>query len=543
VGQSHGAKDLDWEPADLVHGRVDRRGIVTSFISNRDLLAGQIKMPSTKIDGPAHGGFNAHEVFPGSRTNTVLPGRRKHDHVHTVVWLSFATGGRRVAAFEIPVNLPDHDVAGLGARGTTVHVQQKDIVTLRTTDLPHIPEEGMLVAGLEIGSNRWQLWGSYNLVEHKEGGFLSRTYQRARHGAGRLARLGQGAVIRIKGEDDAGIQVSVTFRRMTTGRVGGDTYQIQSASIHVPETGGQTNSRAGGPSPFLRAENIGPYGSNETGETTYPSFDDISPPPPPPYDDDDGMGVLDVPGDVLTGAAKATRDTLEGAADVLTGMESRIATPVMLTRTDPENRVHVAALINAVTARQGELKQLFQDVELTADPTEVKQLQTQLTEVARLRSVLENHLATLAAEASGEKELENISSSVHAAISQSHALVEATFGDKMKRGYKTWQLKRWAKTADQERLKAALLEAIDNARSAQAGDKVGAQYIRRAHVFLETFTERFGYRKDPDIVKASVDIQALEDAEKQVKKGKHARKTQRAGVAKMEQEERLRTGQ
>ena len=33
-----GSKEQAWEPVDLVHGRVDQRGLIASFVSNRDLL-------------------------------------------------------------------------------------------------------------------------------------------------------------------------------------------------------------------------------------------------------------------------------------------------------------------------------------------------------------------------------------------------------------------------------------------------------------------------------------------------------------------------
>ena len=116
---------------------------------------------------------------------------------------------------------------------------------------------------------------------------------------------------------------------------------------------------------------------------------------------------------------EVTTDGLKGARDLLTGdlendqgrIESDIHTAITMAPTNAENPVHVAALINIVTARQAELKQNFQEEELTAHPDDVKRIQQELTEVSRLRSVLETHLNNLAAEASGEKELENISRS------------------------------------------------------------------------------------------------------------------------------------
>lgn len=457
------------------------------------------------------------------------------------MWLSIASGGTSVAKFLVPIHLPHHDVVGMGAQGTTVHVQQHDFTRIYSTNLPPIPERGTLVAGLQIGGRKWEIWGHYNLVEHKEGAFLARTYQRARHGAGRLARLGQGAVIRIKGQDEHGTQVAVTFRRMSTGREGGDIYQVQSMTIHVPQTGAQRSVERD----FLNAEDINPYGDVIDPNVALSPYggggddDDMAPPPPPPPDDDEpivpGMGIL-------TGAAKATRDALEGAADVLTGMESRIATPVTLTRTNPENRVHVAALINAVAAQQAELKELFQDMELTGDPVEVKQIQRELTEVARLRSVLETHLAILAAEAAGEKELENISSNVHAAISQSHSLIGISPGNRFSRWSETRRLRRRARTMSRDDATAAFLQAVADAEAAQANSQVGTQFIERANIYYERLLQVSGHGQ-ASVKDAAAKLQYLKATEHRRYKGKEQRKKQQRGKVDAEEEERLASGQ
>jgi len=184
----------------------------------------------------------------------------------------------------------------------------------------------------------------------------------------------------------------------------------------VPDTGGQSDPTR----PFLNAAEVGPYTSDSTGDTSYPEYDTATGGLKKVYD----VTVKPVY-DATTGALKqvveTTRDGLKGSLDLLTGLdaddmelnksriEAGIHTSVTIARTNPENRVHVAALINVVAAKQAELKETFQQEELIAAPSDVKRIQQELTEVARLRSVLESHMATLAAEASGEKELENIS--------------------------------------------------------------------------------------------------------------------------------------
>lgn len=49
VGHSQGEKEQQWEPLDLVHARANERGIVTAFVSNRELL--------DQIGAVAKGGF------------------------------------------------------------------------------------------------------------------------------------------------------------------------------------------------------------------------------------------------------------------------------------------------------------------------------------------------------------------------------------------------------------------------------------------------------------------------------------------------------
>ena len=170
---------------------------------------------------------------------------------------------------------------------------------------------------------------------------------------------------------------------------------MQDITIHVPETGGQRDASR----KFLKASEIGPYTDDGTGATYYPVYDDAT-------------GALEK-------TVATAREGLKGFTDLLTGdmesdqnrIEADIHTAITMVPTNAENPVHVAALINIVTARQADLKQNFQEEELTAHPDDVKRIQQQLTEVSRLRSVLETHMNNLAAEASGEKELENISRS------------------------------------------------------------------------------------------------------------------------------------
>ena len=176
VGQSQGAKEQAWEPVDLVHARVDQRGLVKSFVSNRDLLA----RIGREVEG---GGFKTKEVFPGSRTNTVQAGRRRTDNTYTLVYLSVATGGTRTMQLEINPTLSDRDVASITGRGTTVAVTQKDITAKYGTNLPVVYEEGTIVAGLQIGNESWQIWGAYNLVEPREDNLVVRSVQAVRKGA------------------------------------------------------------------------------------------------------------------------------------------------------------------------------------------------------------------------------------------------------------------------------------------------------------------------------------------------------------------------
>jgi len=221
VGQSQGAKEQAWEPVDLVHGRVDERGLVKSFVSNRDLLA----RIGREVEG---GGFKTKEVFPGSRTNMVQAGRRRTDNTYTMVYLSVATGGQQMVQLEITPTLADRDVASLTGRGTTVRVTQKDITAKYGTNLPAIYEEGMIVAGLQIGNESWQIWGAYNLVEPREDNIVVRSVNAVRTGTSRLARRASGHedVVRLRGYDKNRIGASISFRRMGRDTNGQHIYQV-----------------------------------------------------------------------------------------------------------------------------------------------------------------------------------------------------------------------------------------------------------------------------------------------------------------------------
>jgi hypothetical protein len=205
----------------LVHGRVDERGLVASFVSNRELI--------DKIGREIEGGtFHARNVFPGSRVNTVQAGKRRTDNPYTIVYLSMATGGSETLHLMINPTLSDRDVASLTGKGTTVQVTQKDITAKYGTNLPALNEEGVLVAGIKIGNEMWQIWGTYNLVEQKDDSLIVRTYQAARTGTGRLARraLGHEEVVRLRGYDRNKIGASISFRRMGRDVNGEHVYQV-----------------------------------------------------------------------------------------------------------------------------------------------------------------------------------------------------------------------------------------------------------------------------------------------------------------------------
>jgi hypothetical protein len=512
VGQSQGAKEQSWEPVDLVHARVDERGVVKSFVSNRDLLEA--------IGREVVGGFQAREVFPGSRVNMVQAGKRRTDNPYTTVYLSMATGGKQTLRLEINPTLSDRDVASLTGRGTTVRVTQKDITAKYGTNLPAILEEGTAVVGIRIGGEAWQVWGAYNLVEQKDAdSVVVRTYQSARAGSSRLARraLGHEEVVRLRGFDRNRIGASVAFRRMGKDVDGQHIYQVQEIEIHVPETGGQTDpSRE-----FLSAAEVGPYTDDGTGTTSYPVFDAAT-------------GALEK-------TVQTTRDGLKGAVDLLTGLDAQIHTAVTMAPLNPENRVHVAALINMVAAKHAELKQLFQEEQLTSEPADVKRIQQELTEVARVRSVLETHLATLAAEASGEKVAENISSDVYAAMAQTHDLIGISLSDRMNRSSDTRKIRKRAKTMSKPDATAAFLQAVADAQAAQKNGQVGTDFIRRANIYYERLQQVSGHGQD-SVQAAAVTLQQLKATERNRYKGKQQRKKQQQGQVDAEEEDRLASG-
>jgi len=486
----------------LVHGRVDERGIISSFVSNRDLL--------NTIGREVVGGFSSREVFTGARSKGVSK--------YTRIYLSVASGGTSQLEFQIPVNLTSHTTKSATGM-TSVHAKQSDITTIYGTNLPHVPEEGNLVAGLQIGNDIWQVWGSYNLVEQRGEDLATRVTRSVRRGTGRLTRraLGREEVIRVTGVDQNRVQAVIEFRRMSQNEHGNGVYQVQSITMTVPDTGGQDSITKD----FMRATELNVYMPNP-----------VSP-------------VVKAAETVVETAEETADDIVQGLR-AFTGMESSIATAVTLSRTDPENRVHVAALVNAVAAKQEDLKALFQEEELMGHPEDVKIIQQELTEVSRIRSVLETHLNTLAAEASGEKELENISSDVHAAIGQSHSSIGVSARDWWTRRSQTGQDRKWAKTASVADLKAAFVRNVRAAQRMQGptgAKSVGSHFIRRAHLLYEELSNRPGYDGDADTESAHQDLINLEAREKEVRKTKHALEKQQAGKARTQRQQLVDEGQ
>lgn len=461
------------------------------------------------------------EVFPGSRVNNVPAGRRKTEDIYTTVYLSVASGSTETLRIVINPSLPDRDVASLTGHGTTVRIPRKDITAKYGKELPPVEENGSVVVGMSIGSEMWQIWGAYSLVESRSEEFVAKTYQRARTGASRLTRraLGHEEVVRIHGFDKYGVEAAVTFRRMGKRHMEDASYQIQEIAIHVPDRGGR---HAG---TWMSATDMG------RGMETAPDYP-----------------VVEAAGDAAEAVVETAEAVPEGLVNTMKGafkevldMESEIATSVTLSHTDAENRVHVAALINAVAAKQAELKALFQAEELTAEPEDVKRIQQELTEVSRIRSVLETHLNTLAAEASGEKELENISSDVHAAIGQSHALIGISASDRFSRWSETRKIRQRAKRMSRENATAAFLQAVADADAAQANGQVGTQFINRANIYYERLMQVSGHGQE-SVKAAAVRLQYLKATERNRYKGKQHRKKQQKDEVDMEEEERLASG-
>jgi len=385
VGQSHGDKEEAWEPVDMMHARCDVNGRVVETLQNRDLV---------KIAGPATAEhFHAREVAPGSRVNSVRAGRRRGDAVPTRVYLSITSelgvdeGFNGSGGGTLQVYLPDHDVASLTGRGTTVHLQYSDLQGRLA--LP-VAAQGSVVVGLEIGNERWQIWGMYNLFEHKETG-LSGVWQDVRQGTISATRraLGHEEVVRIRGRDKHGVAASLTFRRMGKASYGPESsYQLQSLSIHVPEIGGHNNEEwhVASEGRFMDERSLS---SEEKGLV---------------------KALTDLPGDLAM-------DTEEALMNVYTRYEHP--------PTDEENRVHIASLVNWLADHQKETSVAFVGGQMHAAPQDTARMQTRLTEIARMRSLLEGHIATLAAEEAGAIPRKNIPFEVMAAIRRTDELIGA----------------------------------------------------------------------------------------------------------------------
>jgi hypothetical protein len=262
--------------------------------------------------------------------------------------------------------------------------------------------------------------------------------------------------------------------------------------------------------------------------------------------------VYDAATGALKRAVKTTEDGLTGLRNLLVeegedleedveDATDAIFTRVTMTRTDLENPVHVAALVNIAAAKQAELKELWQNEQLTGDPDDATRIQKELTEVSRIRSVLETHMATLAAEKSGEKEMENISSDVHAARAKTEEMVGISVYDRFSRASETRKIRKRAKTMSRDDATKAFLQAVSDAQAAQDNGQVGTQFINRANIYYERLMQVSGHGQD-SVKAAAVTLQRLKATEKARYKGKQQRKKQQSGQVDVEEEDRLASG-
>lgn len=513
VGQSRGERDESWEPVDMMHARADAYGRVASFVHNRDLIAAAASKEP----------FHAKDVPPGDlRTNQVGGGRARRDHgVEARVYMSITAAQGPDIQFPTldgtqSIDLPSHDVVSLvNDGGTTVQLRQGELHRA-IGDRP-IAARGVVVVGMQIGSSRWQLWGAYDLVEAEQNG-ASGLVQEVRKGTIDLTRRALGhrhRVVRIRGEDQNGVRASLTFKRHSSAEYGPDaSYQLESFRIHVPKTGGRTEHRWYSASD-IRDSPISP--DQESLVTTLSGL---------PRDLlDAGADTLNVPGNLM-----------EAAADAL-DME----TSITFEPTDPENRIHISALVGWLADHQQGLSTEYVGAQMKAPAEESKRVHVQLNDVSRMRSVLERHIQTLKAEEAGLQVPENISSEVMAAIGRTEELIGANDIRKWgtRRG-ETARIRKSAKTMSEEQAVAAFVAALESAESEQAFGNVGSQWIERAKIYRERVSVLGATRRLAEYGKR---FQAIEAQERARRRGKHQRARQYEGTADAEEFERERKGE
>jgi len=517
VGQSNGEREEAWEGLNLVHARVDAEGRVLSWVHNQDLVAG------TASKEP----FHAKEVPPGDlRTNQVSGGRARRDHgIETRVYISLTAHdhGEDIQFQTLDgtksIDLPTHDVVSLSNDGgTTIQMKHGELHRALGSDRKVAPQ-GAVVVGLEIGTQRWMLWGSYDLMEAEQSGAAG-VVQDVRKGAINLTRRALGhrhRVVRIRGEDQNGVRASLTFRRHSSEEYGVDaSYQLESLRIHVPKGGGrdnhpwytasQTMEAFRGPDTFARGKD-----RSQLEQTLLKTWSE---------------DLTNLPADLMDAAGK----TLETTAETVVEFEP----------TNAENRIHVAALVTWLADHQQSLSNGFVGAQMHVPPEQAKRMHAQLNNVARMRSLLDKHAKTLAAEEAGTQVPEDIAPEVITAIVHTEELIGANDLRKWaSRKGEVARARKLAKTMSEDQAVAAFVSALESAEAEQAFGSVGSQWIATAKIYRERVRQLGATKR---IQEYGDRFQTIEAQEKARRKGKHQRSKQKAGTAEAEEMERERTG-
>lgn len=236
-----------WIAANLVHAHLSRNGLIESSVTNQKLadITGPIVTPAQ--------GLRGREISARrSKVNKITPGKRQTGTAF--VHISAETlEGAAVADTTIPVDASTHSVTALGASGITIEVRESDIDVWRGDSqdpasetrgyIEMFPARGKVLIGLELNKRMWQVWGEYNMAERLSkkkgaGGAFKRLVQMTRHGVTRIYRraVRHSDNIRMRGQDDQNVQVSLLFKRSAAARVKGakQVYLLSNVAIHVP---------------------------------------------------------------------------------------------------------------------------------------------------------------------------------------------------------------------------------------------------------------------------------------------------------------------
>ena len=429
VGQEYGGKSAEekYIGLPLVHVFLQRNGLVKGQINNEDLIEGLVARWGRKS-------------VARSGKQRLPAGRRKKGPAEIYIYIPDPDDmTRAIANARILISQPTRNHWKFGRSGTNIYATGRDLQrAVSDENLYPVPTSGKIAIGADVDGNKHMVWGNYNLA-----GSATRTFRQRLFGMFRRRVFRLPKKVRIKAIDTHGVGAVVGLERPATAdsraRMSPHDvrYIVKYIEVFIPD---------GIPGTLGKDASDGwwdPFDNKLDAETARFAS---GAPPPPEHDE----------GELLVRTLRAA------------GMEAAIRQEEQH-EPDPDCLEDMVALASLLGYEIDGLRLEHELARDDNDPDDAADIQEELDEATRLRSVIDKHIDDLHDHEEGIINYPEIPSHVNSAVTDAYEMVNSKLSE--------WMKKRKEKRI--ERLQRKETELMDLIQSIQDGGGIAGKEIRR----------------------------------------------------------------